>query len=142
MLRPSLKPHQLHLGQALHDSAQTYTEADLVAYGAATWDWHRLHYDQAYAQSKKLPGLLIDGQVFGAVFAREAMNWAGPKAFIQSMSLKMKSMAFARDHLVAKGVVTSLDDSTGVCVAHLKQQLFCEDRLVAEATTAIRIHEH
>lgn len=140
MLRPSLTPDQIQIGQNLPDCAQTYTEADLVAYGAATWDWHRLHYDQAYAQSKKLPGLLIDGQVFGAVFAREAMRWAGPKAFIQSMSLKMKSMAFARDHLVAKGGVSAIDETSGACVVHLKQQIFCENRLVSEALTAIRIH--
>jgi hypothetical protein len=53
----------------------------------------------------------------------------------------MKSMAFARDHLVAKGMVNSLDESTGVCVVHLKQEIFCENRLVADALTAIRIAE-
>ena len=107
MLRPSLEPQQIRIGQPLPEQAHTFTEVDLVAYGAATWDWHRLHYDKAHAQSMQLPGVLIDGQAFGAVFAREAMRWAGPTAFIQRMGLKMKSMAFAGDHLVARGHVTA-----------------------------------
>jgi acyl dehydratase len=139
MLRPDLNPQLLTLGQTLPDKAQTYGEADLVAYGAATWDWHRLHYDQTYAKFMQLPSPPIDGQMFGAVFAREAMNWAGPKAFIQNMGLKMKSMAFVGEHLVAKGVVSSIDEELGVFVIELQQKLLCGERLVAEASTSIRL---
>jgi acyl dehydratase len=139
MLRADLNPQRLTLGQTLPDSSQTYSEADLVAYGAATWDWHRLHYDLAYAKSKQLPGPLVDGQMFGAVFAREAMNWAGPKAFIQKMGLKMKSMAFAGDHMVAKGVISAIHETHGVYVIELQQQLLCGERLVAQASTSIRL---
>jgi hypothetical protein len=139
MLRPDLNPQLLTLGQVLPDKAQTYSEADLVIYGAATWDWHRLHYDQAYAKSKQFPGPPIDGQMFGAVFAREAMNWAGPKAFIQKMGLKMKSMAFVGDLMVAKGVIHAIHETQGVYVIELQQQLLCGKRLVAEASTSIRL---
>jgi acyl dehydratase len=137
MLRPSLDPQQIRAGQSLPEQAHTFTEVDLVAYGAATWDWHRLHYDQAHAQAKQLPGVLIDGQAFGAVFAREAMRWAGPTAFIQRMGLKMKSMAFAGDHLVARGQVTSVEQRAGTWVVHIDQQLLCGDRLVAQASSDI-----
>ena len=92
MLKPSLDPRQLSVGQALPECGHTFTEVDLMAYGAATWDWHRMHFDKDHAKSMQLPGVVIDGQIFGAVFARESMQWAGPKAFIQSMSLKMKSI--------------------------------------------------
>jgi hypothetical protein len=43
---------------------------------------------KAHAKAKQLPGLLIDGQAFGAVFAREAMRWAGPQAFLARMGLE------------------------------------------------------
>ena len=139
MLRPSLEPQQIRIGQPLPEQAHTFTEVDLVAYGAATWDWHRLHYDKAHAQSMQLPGVLIDGQAFGAVFAREAMRWAGPTAFIQRMGLKMKSMAFAGDHLVARGHVTSIDEREGLWVVQIDQQLMCGERLVAQAISEIQL---
>ena len=139
MLRPSLEPQQIRIGQPLPEQAHTFTEVDLVAYGAATWDWHRLHYDKAHAQSKQLPGVLIDGQAFGAVFAREAMRWAGPTAFIQRMGLKMKSMAFAGDHLVARGHVTAIEKRAGQWVVQIDQQLMCGDRLVAQAISEIQL---
>ena len=139
MLRPSLEPQQIRIGQPLPEQAHTFTEVDLVAYGAATWDWHRLHYDKAHAQSMQLPGVLIDGQAFGAVFAREAMRWAGPTAFIQRMGLKMKSMAFAGDHLVARGHVTVIDERAGLWVVQIDQQLMCGERLVAQAISEIQL---
>ena len=139
MLRPSLEPQQIRIGQPLPEQAHTFTEVDLVAYGAATWDWHRLHYDKAHAQSKQLPGVLIDGQAFGAVFAREAMRWAGPTAFIQRMGLKMKSMAFAGDLLVARGHVTAIEKRAGQWVVQIDQQLMCGDRLVAQAISEIQL---
>jgi acyl dehydratase len=139
MLRPSLEPQQIRIGQPLPEQAHTFTEVDLVAYGAATWDWHRLHYDKAHAQSMQLPGVLIDGQAFGAIFAREAMRWAGPTAFIQRMGLKMKSMAFAGDHLVARGHVTAIDERAGLWVVQIDQQLMCGERLVAQAISEIQL---
>jgi acyl dehydratase len=129
----------LQVGQALPEHGQTFTEVDLVAYGAATWDWHRLHYDQAHAKAKQLPGLLIDGQAFGAVFAREAMRWAGPQAFLARMGLKMKSMAFAGDHLVASGQVTAVEEQGGQWVVHIDQQLHCGERLIAQASSELRL---
>ena len=139
MLRPSLEPQQIRIGQPLPEQAHTFTEVVLVAYGAATWDWHRLHYDKAHAQSMQLPGVLIDGQAFGAVFARDAMRWAGPTAFIQRMGLKMKSMAFAGDHLVARGHVTAIDERAGLWVVQIDQQLMCGERLVAQAISEIQL---
>ena len=139
MLRPSLEPQQIRIGQPLPEQAHTFTEVDLVAYGAATWDWHRLHYDKAHAQSMQIPGVLIDGQAFGAVFAREAMRWAGPTAFIQRMGLKMKSMAFAGDRLMARGHVTAIDERAGLWVVQIDQQLMCGERLVAQAISEIQL---
>jgi acyl dehydratase len=142
MLRSSLDLLQLSVGQALPERGHTFTEVDLMAYGAATWDWHRLHFDKDHAKSMQLPGVVIDGQVFGAVFARESMHWAGPKAFIESMSLEMKSMAFAGDHLVAKGTISAIDHLDNVCMVRIAQQLLCGDRLVAQSRSTVRINSN
>ena len=135
MIRPSLRATTVRAGERLPALERTFSLVDLVAYGAATWDWNRMHYDVEHARSMKLPNPVIDGQAFGALFARAALDWAGPRAFIKRLSLKMKSMAFAGDTLRAEGEVTAVRDG----VAVLAQRLTSAGRLVAEATTEIRL---
>jgi acyl dehydratase len=125
----------VEVGENLRPLEKRFTAVDLVAYGAATWDWHRLHYDADYARSRKLPGVIVDGQAFGALLARAALDWAGPRAFIAKMSLRMKSMAFAGDTLCAEATVVEVRGETVV----LNQRLMNQDKVAAEATTEIRL---
>ena len=122
-------------GDKLQPLEKTFTSVDLMAYGAATWDWHRMHYDAELARSRGLQAPIIDGQMYGAVFARTALAWAGPRGFITRLSLKMRSMAFAGDTLLAEGEVRELNGR----VAVLAQRLTRAGQLVAEATTEVRL---
>ncbi len=137
MIKPTRSAAAIRPGEALPPLERTFTAVDLVAYGAATWDWHRLHYDLEHARSMKLPGVVVDGQAFGALLARAALDWAGPRAFMTRLSFRMKSMAFAGDTLLAEGEVTAVNDR----IAVLAQRLTCAGRLVAEASTEIRLPE-
>ena len=127
------------IGESLPPLEHHFTQVDLVAYGAATWDWHRLHYDLDYARSKNLPGTLVDGQAFGALFARVVQDWAGPRAFITRLSFKMKSMAFAGDTLAASGAVTAVRETPEGLVVTLAQRLMNGERLAADAVTEVRL---
>ena len=120
-------------GDTLPVLEKTFTTVDLFAYGAATWDWHRMHYDAEHARSKGFSAPVIDGQMYGALFARVAMRWAGPKAFVTKMSLRMKSMAFAGDTLRAEGSATSVEGAVVV----VEQRLMRGDRLIAECTSSL-----
>ena len=139
MTEPTLSASTLKVGQSIPTQERTFTTVDLVAYGAATWDWHRLHYDVDYARSVKLPNVIIDGQEYGAVFAKAITDWAGPRSFIRKLSLKYKSMAFAGDHLVAVGEVTALRVNGDFDIVSVAQRLMNGDRVVAEATTEVRL---
>ena len=135
MIRPTRSAAATKPGEMLPPLVRSFSEVDLVAYGAATWDWHRVHYDLDFARRMKLPGVLVDGQAFGALLARAALEWAGPRAFITNMSLRMKSMAFAGDTLRAEGAVSEVSGSVVV----LAQRLTNAGRVSAEATTRIRL---
>jgi len=138
-LRPTLDPETLATGTALPGWEHRFTEVDLVGYGAATWDWHRVHYDLEFARSRKLPGVMIDGQLYGAIFAKLVTQWAGPGAFLLGMKLRMRSKAFAGDILRAEGEVSAVER---VEAAHhrvvLTQRLVCGEQLIAEAQTTLR----
>lgn len=135
MIKPTRTPADTSPGETLPPLERLFTAVDLVAYGAATWDWNRLHYDVEHARKLKLPGVVVDGQAFGALLARAALDWAGPRAFITRLAFRMKSMAFAGDTLRAEGEVTAVRDRIVV----LAQRLTSAGRLVAEATTEIRL---
>jgi hydroxyacyl-ACP dehydratase HTD2-like protein with hotdog domain len=135
VIRPTRQAASVATGEALPRLRHTFTPVDLVAYGAATWDWHRVHYDLEYARRMKLPNVLVDGQAFGALLARAAMEWAGPRAFITRLAFRMKSMAFAGDTLVAEGEVAEVRGSSVV----LAQRLLNAGEVAAEATTEIRL---
>lgn len=139
MTEPTLSASALKVGQELPAQERTFTTVDLVAYGAATWDWHRLHYDVDYARSVKLPNVIIDGQEYGAVFAKAIIDWAGPQAFIRKLSLKYKSMAFAGDHLLTVGEVTAIRVHGEFDIVSVAQRITNGDRVVAEATAEVRL---
>ena len=69
------------------------------------------------------------------MFAAVAMKWAGPRAFMRKMSLKMKSMAFAGDTLRAEGTVTEVNGDLVV----LQQRMMNGERVIAECTSSLSL---
>jgi acyl dehydratase len=135
MIPPTKTSRNLSPGEKLPALERNFTLVDLVLYGAATWDWNRMHYDVEHTHRLNLRAPVIDGQEFGAFFARAALEWAGPRALVKRLAFRMKAMAFAGDTLRAEGEVKEALDG-GVVVS---QRLTCGDRLVAEATTELQL---
>ena len=139
MIRPTASAATLKPGDRLPTTEQTMTTTDLVAYSGATWDWHRLHYDLDYARSLNLPNVVVDGQAFGAILAKHALSWLGPRAFISRLSFKMRAMAFAGDTIRAEGEVTEIRPGAGHDLLVIAQRLKIGDRVCAESTAEIRL---
>ncbi len=127
------------LGETMPPVERQITTASIVAYGAATWDWHRMHYDGEYARAEGLPGVVLDGQAFGAYLAMAITDWLGPRAFIQKLSFRMRSMVRPGDTITCVGEVTAVAPEDGADIVSLSQRLMVGDRLSAEATTEVRV---
>ena len=80
----------------------------MMAYGAATWDFIRLHYDADYARTLGFPSPFVDGQMLGAFLAQHVQDWAGPAAFLRKLAFRNRVMAYPGDSLVCGGVVTGV----------------------------------
>lgn len=130
---------ELRPGTALPMQEKTFGMVDLVMYGAATWDWNRMHYDADFAVSIGLPAPVIDGQVYGALFARQAVAALGPRAFIRRLGFRMRSMAFADETLRIEGKIEEVEEQAGERMVKLKQRITCGDRLISEASTEVRL---
>jgi acyl dehydratase len=122
-------------GQQLPVLERKLDVADLMAYGAATWDWHPLHYDRDYVKKLGIDAPVVDGQMFGALLAKQLIDWLGPQAFISNLSLRYRSMVFAGEAVTCEGRVTTLDEgSIGV-----SQIVRVADRIAVEANAKVRL---
>lgn len=100
----------LQVGDGVPPLERTIELTDMVAYAGATWDWHRLHYDQEYVASRELPGPIVDGQLFGALLVEMLQDWLGPQCFVQSIDFTFRSMMFAGESLRCDGEVVAVAD--------------------------------
>jgi len=94
------------VGDVLPTLERRMTLTSMVAYAGATWDWHRLHYDPEFVAAMKLPGPVVDGQVFGALLVQMIQDWLGPQCFVQQLHFTFKSLVFADEIVRCSGTVT------------------------------------
>lgn len=113
----------------------------LVAYAGATWDWHRLHYDHDYIVERGLPGPLVDGQMFGALLAEQAVDWLGPRARVTRMRFRFAAMVFAGETVRVEGEVESVQEGDGATTLTLRQRILKEDGTpaIADAATEMSV---
>ena len=51
----------------------------MMAYGAATWDFIRVHYDADHVRELGFSGPFVDGQMLGAFLAQYVQDWGRPR---------------------------------------------------------------
>ncbi len=93
-------------GDQLPPLMRTMSVARMMVYGASTWDFIRLHYDEGFAKSKGFAAPFVDGQMTGGHLAQLVQDWAGPDAFLRKLSFRNRTMCFPGDVLTLQGTVT------------------------------------
>lgn len=101
------------------------TTQRLVKFAGATGDFHPLHYDWGYAQSKGYATPMVHGQLSRAWMVMNLGSWIGDPSLIQKLSCRfvssifstgMKSMLEAAEDKVtctASGCVTGFEEEDG-----------------------------
>jgi len=118
------------------DLVREITLPRMVAYAGAAWDWHRLHYDQAYATQRGLPAPVVDGQMLGALLAEQVQDHYGPDTFITEMQFRFAAMVFAGDTVTIRAEETARDGD----VVTVRQTLTVGDRVcIKDATARARV---
>jgi len=108
--------NQLKVGDQVPALTKHCTLTSMIAYAGATWDWHRLHYDQEYLASKGLKAPVVDGQIFGAYVVQAIQDWLGESAFISELDFRYAGLVFAEEHVQVSGEVTETS-STEVAIS-------------------------
>ena len=114
--------------------------ARMMAYGAATWDFIRLHYDADYARELGFEAPFVDGQMIGGFLTQHVQDWAGPEAFLRKLAFRNRVMAFPGDSLTCRGVVTdvSATDEGGMVECDLWVENQRGEKVVDPANALLR----
>lgn len=97
-------------GEEVTPLAKTPSNVALFRFSAATWNAHRIHYDESYARSEGQPGVVVQGTMFGAYLAQMVQEWAGEGARLVRLTYSNRRPAFAGDTLTCRGRVSAKRD--------------------------------
>lgn len=129
------------VGETLPPLELDVTLTSLVMYAGATWDFHRYHYDADFVTRLGIPAPFMDGQMAGALMARQLMQWGGPHAFVRKLSYRLRDTVYAGDHIVLRGAVSGKKVGVGRALALCTLAITKSDgtEIVRGATAAVEL---
>jgi len=120
------------LGDRLPDLVRTIELTDMVAYGAATWDWHRLHYDAEYARGAGMERPVVDGQMLGALLAEQVVRWLDGRGRLTRLYFRNRAPVLRADTVTCEATVVAVDGT----LIRLEQLVRVGDRIVVASAGA------
>ena len=76
------------------------TTVHLMRWSAAMENWHRIHYDHAFATGHDgLPGLLVNGSFKQQFVMQLLKDWAGPAGWVWKAAFQFRAMNQAGETL-------------------------------------------
>ena len=96
---------EVEVGEEMPEVVRVPTRAQLFMYSAVSWNVHRIHYDQDYAQSEGHPGVLVHGPLQGAFLGQYLTDWGAPEGRLRKISWSNRGRAFSDEPYIIKGRV-------------------------------------
>lgn len=129
------------IGEELPVMRKEINLARMMAYGAATWDFIRIHYDADYVREQGFKGPFVDGQMMGGFLAQHVQDWAGADAFLRKLGFRNRVMVYPGDVITCHGVVTGtlLEGGEALVECDLWMENQNGERVVQPASAVVRL---
>lgn len=85
----------------------------LVQYAAVSRDFTPIHYDQEYARSANLDGVVVHGALKSSLFAQAVRQWLDGNGRMTALSASYRAVDFPGETLTIHGRVASRDADGG-----------------------------
>ena len=99
----------VEVGQELPDLVKHPTTRQLVQYAGAQGDFYEIHYDQAYARSVGLPGVILHGLLKAAFLGQLVTDWIGDQATLKAFEVSYRGIDVPGRPYRCAGRVTKVD---------------------------------
>jgi acyl dehydratase len=93
-------------GEEITPLVKTPSTKQLVMWAGAVGDYMPIHYDQEYARSRGLEGVIVHGQLVGAFLGQLMTGWVGAEGSLRSLSCSYKGMNYPGEKITLRGKVT------------------------------------
>jgi acyl dehydratase len=99
----------VEVGQELPQLVKDPTTRQLVQYAGAQGDFYEIHYDQDYARSVGLPGVILHGLLKAAFLGQLVTDWLGDDGTLQSLDVSYRGIDQPGHPYTCRGKVTKVD---------------------------------
>ncbi|MCC7364267.1 MAG: dehydratase [Dehalococcoidia bacterium] len=100
-------------GQELPVLKKNCTSQQLVQWAAGSGDFYQIHYDQDFAKSTGLSGIIVHGALKNAFLGQLVHDWAGNNARIKKYGCSYRGMDLPNEDILCKGVVKRKYEENG-----------------------------
>jgi len=97
------------VGDEIPELVKHPTTRQLVQYAGAQGDFYEIHYDQDYARSVALPGVILHGLLKAAFLGQLVTDWLGDRGTLQSFEVSYRGIDQPGRPYVCRGRVTKAD---------------------------------
>ena len=101
-------------GQELPVAEHPIERPALVRYAGASGDFNRIHWDEEFARSVGLPGVIAHGMYSMALAARSVTDFAGDPRALRRLRVRFSAMIRPGQTLTVRGSVAAVDQAGGV----------------------------
>ena len=128
---------KVEVGQELPELVKHPTTRQLVQYAGAQGDFYEIHYDQAYARSVGLPGVILHGLLKASFLGQLVTDWVGDQGTLKSFEVSYRGIDEPGRPYRCRGRVARVDGS------EVELEVWGEDEngkrtTVGSATVALR----
>jgi acyl dehydratase len=108
-------------GDELPELIKNPTTRQLVQYAGAQGDFYEIHYDQDYARSVGLPGVILHGLLKAAFLGQLVTDWLGERGTLKSLEVSYRGVDMPGRPYRCRGRVT------GVTGGRVELEIWGED---------------
>ncbi len=100
---------EVTVGQELPELVKHPTTRQLVQYAGAQGDFYEIHYDQDFARSVALPGVILHGLLKAAFLGQLVTDWLDDRGTLQSFEVSYRGVDQPGRPYRCRGRVTTVD---------------------------------
>jgi hydroxyacyl-ACP dehydratase HTD2-like protein with hotdog domain len=101
----------VEVGQELPELVKHPTTRQLVQYAGAQGDFYEIHYDQEYARSVGLPGVILHGLLKAGFLGQLVTDWLGDRGTLVTFEVSYRGVDEPGHPYRCRGRVSKVDDA-------------------------------
>ncbi|WP_251039416.1 MaoC family dehydratase [Arthrobacter sp. ISL-72] len=138
---------ELAVGQDLGSRSITVSRQDLVKYAGASGDFNPIHWNEAFATSVGLPGVIAHGMFTMGAAVQLVTDWAGDPAAVVDFQTRFTKPVLVTDTtgteepgavIEVSGVIGALDADAGTARVDLTV-VFAGQKVLMKAQAVVRL---